>query len=66
MLARNGEIISITLKSSSGNAEFNQLAIKAIRVTAPFYELSYLSDKDYEEASTINFLFSGTNDQKCH
>ena len=47
------------LTTASTDAEFNAAAIDAIKEAAPFVELTLLNDKDFEEASVINFIFEG-------
>lgn len=58
-LNRNGEIKELTILLSSGDEEFNNGALKAIRDSAPFIELSALSEADFLEVSEINFSFIG-------
>ncbi len=57
--SRTGEIIKSNITTASVDTEFNAAAIKAIKEAAPFIELTLLNDKDFEEASVINFVFEG-------
>jgi hypothetical protein len=57
--SRAGEVMESYLTTASADAEFNAAAIDAIKEAAPFVELTLLNDKDFEEASVINFIFEG-------
>jgi hypothetical protein len=60
--SRAGDILDINLITSSGIAEFDNIAMDSIKATAPFVELSMLNDADFVEASVINFKFEGNKD----
>lgn len=57
--SRTGEIVGMELTSSSGNKEFDSIAFDAIKSASPLTELTLLNQKDFEEASVINFTFEG-------
>ena len=59
ILSKSGEIKEITLVASSGDGEFDSAALIAVRKSAPFTEMNNLSEKDFEMASVINFIFTG-------
>lgn len=53
-IAKDGKLLSCSIEKSSGNQKFDNAAIKAVKITAPFKALP----KEYAESSVdINFTF---------
>jgi TonB family protein len=59
LFSRTGEVTDMNVTSSSGDDEFDNAALRAIELSAPFIELTMLNEKDFEEASVIKFHFVG-------
>lgn len=58
-ISRDGRIINTIISDSSGDEEFDNAALEAVILSAPFTELSNLNDDDFNEASEIIFQFTG-------
>jgi hypothetical protein len=59
LFSRTGEILEINVIQSSEDVEFDNGALKAVLDSAPYVEISMLSETDFKEASKVDFLFTG-------
>lgn len=56
---RDGSLVSAGIATSSGDIEFDNAAIAAVKSSSPLVELANMSDGDFEKASEIVFTFVG-------
>lgn len=56
-LDKNFNVTSVKITQSSGDARFDESALRAVRNTSPFMELRGLSENERAEFESINFVF---------
>jgi TonB family protein len=58
-IKRDGTIRSAKILKSSGDEEFDSKALEAVQMSAPYWEMAELSEKEFAKAKEINFTFEG-------
>ena len=58
-ISRSGYLERIEIIQASNDDKFDLAAIKAVQNSAPFIEVSQLTDSEYQDASDIIFTFQG-------
>ncbi len=60
-LDKNFNVTSVEIMQSSGDAKFDESALRAVRNTSPFMELRGLPENERAEFESINFVFGSVH-----